>query len=76
MTAPRYTFGLKKGGYLNNIKSIVSPGPSMYTPKVPLPLTTYNYSMVGRPKSANTAIGPGPGNYELRLSLSHNSYKY
>ena len=53
----------------------MSPGPANYTPKGTLPLTTFKYSMPGRPKSANTSGGPGPGNYELRLSMSHSSYK-
>ena len=53
----------------------MSPGPGNYNPKVPHALTTFNYSMPGRPKSANTSNIPGPGNYELRLSMTQSSYK-
>lgn len=74
--APKYTFGLKKGGYLDKIKYITSPGPAVYNPRYQHTKTTFNYSMPGRPKSANTTLQPGPGNYELRLSLSHSSYMY
>jgi hypothetical protein len=74
-SAPRYTFGIKKGGYLDGIKTIVSPGPAGYNPRVPHERTTFGYSLTGRPKSANPSNHPGPGNYELRLSLTHSSYK-
>ncbi len=61
---------------MDTIKYVVSPGPANYKPHVDHTKTTFNYSMPGRPNSANTAKTPGPGNYELRLSLEHSSYKF
>ena len=66
---------IKKGGYLDEVKNIVSPGPSVYSPKYTHERTTFNYPLTGRPKSAGNKLGPGPGSYEIRKSLEHGSYK-
>ncbi len=63
--APKYGFA----GRHSASASHLTPGPGQYTPdyKQKTPLTTYKFTMPGRPVSGSeTARTPGPGSYEMR----------
>jgi len=75
INGPKYHFG---GRHAQSVTELV-PGPGQYTPDLKLrhKLTTFRYSMAGRPSTENNRnASPGPGAYDSMGNLRRTGVKF